>query len=278
MDSSRSVTLPPQLIVVLASFRRRSRSKEERRLSIAFAASVAAHAAALFGIAAHEVVRQPSSALGWGPAVLEAVLMQPATQPDVAPPEVITVQSHEESNAPASATPATAQPPGSVSPMQAGPVLGPAAAPGMADPPLSVTVGAIIEPATFGLRYANALKAKFPEPVMRPPQLRSSLVLSYPRAAIETRTQARIAAFLTIDEQGEIVDAELVPDEPLFGPGIHDALRQAHFVPADTDNRPVRYWAILEFAFWIEDAREQVSALAPTRAHAAVALPAGRRQ
>ncbi len=257
-------------IVAIASFRRRSRRNAERRLSIAFAVSVAVHAVALFGMAAHGVVYQSSSPLGWGPGVLEAVLLQPATQPDVAPPEVITVQSHEESSEPIPATSATAEPSGSVSPMQAGPVLGPAAAPGVGDPPLSVTVGAIIEPATFGARYANALKAKFPEPVMRPPQLRSSLVLSYPRAAIETRTQARIAAFLTIDEQGEIVDDEFVPDEPLFGPVIRDALRQAHFVPADADNRPVRYWAILEFTFWIEGAREQVSALTPTRANAAV--------
>ncbi len=243
--------------VVIPSFRRSSQVAAERRLSVAMAASIALHVVALvaFGPALLRVDR--TSPFGQGALALQAVLVQADSQPEVEQP---LLASSEPEDAPKVSEPAQAPdvlPPTPQGPETVAPAAGPAAM-GSRDPPVSITVGAVIDPTRFGARYAKTLAELFPDPVARPPQLRSSLVLMYPREAMETRTKARIAAILTIDELGAIAAQTLVPEDATFGPVVADALRTAQFLPAEWDGKPVRYWTILEFVFWVDGARREV--------------------
>jgi hypothetical protein len=256
---SRQVNRAPRKIFSVRSFRRRREAEAKRRLSVAIVMSLLFHAAVLFAVGTHLVLR-PSSPKGWGSVVLQAVLQDAATQPEAITPEILITQPVERAKEVMPAAPPKVEPPGPVGAAQSAPTTGASVAPGIVDPRHGVTGGMILDPAKVGPRYAAALAQMFPEPPARLPQLKSPPVLSYPRAAIENRTQARIAAILTIDERGEIIDKSIVPNDPVFGPVVSEALEDTHFSPAETDGNAVRYWAILEFEFWIDGARAGVAA------------------
>jgi hypothetical protein len=252
------VNRPRRKIFSVESFRRRSQADAERRLSVAIAMSLLFHAVLLaFGM---QFLIRPSSPTGWGSVVLQAVLQEAATQPEATAPEVLITQPAEAAKEVVPAEPPRVQPPGPVGAAQSAPTAGASVAPGAVDPRHSVTGGVILDPAKVGARYATALAQLFPDRPARRPQLTTPPVLSYPRAAIESRAQARIAAILIIDERGEIVEKSIVPNDPVFGPVVSEALEATRFSPAETDGSPVRYWTILEFVFWIEGARAEVAA------------------
>ena len=246
-------------IFSVRSFRRRSQADAQRRLSVAIVISLLFHAVALFAFGTHLLIR-PTSPKGWGSVVLQAVLQDAATQPEAVAPAILTTQPAEAAKEVVPDAPRKVEPPGPIGTTQSGPAAGPSVAPGEIDPRHGVTGGVLVDAAKVGPRYAAALAELFPDRPARRPQLKSPPILGYPRAAIETRTQARIAAILTIDERGEIVEKSIVPYDPVFGPAVSEALEGAHFIPAETDGNPVRYWAILEFTFWIDGARAEVAA------------------
>jgi protein TonB len=250
--------------VAVPSFRRTSRAQAERRLWIAVAISVAIHALVLFAYQRGVLVRESTTPYGQGAQVLQAVLEQPKALPEVVVPLLTTVEASDAPKLPAAPppTPEVAAPAPS-GPSDAAPTAGASTALGTRDPPLSVTVGAVNDPGKYGERYAKTLADVFPDPVMRQPQLRSSLVVVYPRDAVDTRTRARIVAILTVDATGDIVDRKLIPEDPVFAPTVTEALKEARFVPAEWDGKPVRYWAILEFVFSIEGAQREVSPALP---------------
>ena len=192
--------------------------------------------------------------------MLQAVLQDAATQPDAIAPATLITQPTEAAKEVMPVEPPKIEPPGPIGARQSAPVPSTSVAPGAVDPRHGVTGGMLLDAAKVGPRYAAALRQHFPDPPSRRPVLKSPPVLAYPRAAIETRTQARISAILTIDERGEIVEKSIVPFDPVFGPAVSEALEDTHFIPAETDGNPVRYWAILEFEFWIDGARTDVGA------------------
>lgn len=116
-------------------------------------------------------------------------------------------------------------------------------------PPGDVAVGAAETAEPLGHAQALRLAQRFPEPVARPPQLKDPLVVPYPPRAARANREARIAALVIIDTAGQALEATLVPDDPLFGPTVEDALRSAKFRPAEAEAKPVPYWVILEFVF-----------------------------
>ncbi len=73
----------------------------------------------------------------------------------------------------------------------------------------------------------------------------------YPRAALDAGTEGSVAALLTLDAQGHVVDATLLPEDGLFAPAVAQAIKSAEFAPAETDGKPVPYWAIVQFFFTI---------------------------
>jgi TonB family protein len=110
-------------------------------------------------------------------------------------------------------------------------------------------VGLINDPSRLGPDYLARLAQRFPERVQKPPELLGSMVVPYPAAALESGLERRVAVLLTLRADGSIAEAELVHDDPVFGPTALEALAKAHFSPAEIGGKPVPYWAIVEFVF-----------------------------
>jgi hypothetical protein len=121
-----------------------------------------------------------------------------------------------------------------------------------ADAPLpagNTSFGAIADSERLGHAQALRLAQRFPRTAAKPPRLSGPLFVPYPPRAAGARAEARIAALVLLDSTGRIVDTTLFPDEPLFGPTILAALKDARFSPAEADATPMPYWVILEFVF-----------------------------
>lgn len=118
------------------------------------------------------------------------------------------------------------------------------------DPNGSITIG-MLDPQILGGGIASTLANRYPARVDREPRLGGGLVLPYPPAAREARVSGRVAAVLDLDEKGKIVGTVLVPNHPLLGPAVAEALKEARFAPGEIAAKPVPYWAIVEFTFAI---------------------------
>jgi TonB family protein len=116
---------------------------------------------------------------------------------------------------------------------------------------VSVAVGLIDDPARLGPDYVVRLAQRFPERAAKPPMLVGTTIVVYPPAALASGTEQRVAVLLTLRADGSIAEAQLVHEDPLFGPTALDALKDARFTAAEIDGKPVPYWAIVEFVFML---------------------------
>jgi hypothetical protein len=232
-----------------------------RRVSIALGASTLIHVIllALLGGIFQAWPRTSPQGIG-STLVLHAFLQGPDTPVQVEPPPVMTVVP-ETPKEPLLPPPATARPAPQAPTGDYGSWREPSenATPGAPDPPVLITSRTLQDASKLGASYAEALARQFPDRVQREPQLRSPLVVLYPRAGIDKRMSARIAAQLTINENGEIVERRLIPDEPVFGPAVAEALAGVRFSPAEIEGKAVPYYVIIEFAFAINPRRRGAS-------------------
>ncbi|HEV8553032.1 MAG TPA: energy transducer TonB [Casimicrobiaceae bacterium] len=233
----------------------------DRRLSIAIGVSLLVHAVTIASLRGLLPTVYSYAQGGAGSfTALQAVLAGPKSEP--APAEQT---EREPAIDPGLLLPPGAQP--VESPIQRPPpqtAPAPGGGPvttGPNSPDVSVAVGLIDDPARLGPDYVARLAQRFPERVSKTPLLLGSPIVMYPAAAMAAGAERRIAALLTLDADGRIVDSQLVPDDPMFGPVVQDALKNAQFTPAEIDMRTVPYWAILEFVFTLE----RPSAPAPRR-------------
>jgi hypothetical protein len=120
---------------------------------------------------------------------------------------------------------------------------------GTRSPNASVAVGLIDDPGRLGADYVVRLAQRFPNRAAKPPMLVGSTIVVYPPAALESGTERRVAVLLTLRPDGSIAESQLVPEDPMFGPTVLDALKDARFTPAEIEGKPVPYWAIVEFVF-----------------------------
>jgi len=245
-----------------------TRRARERRLSIAIGVSLLVHAITIASLRGLLPTVYSYAQGGTGSfTALQAVLAGPKSEPAPA----------EQTEPEPAIDPGLLLPPGANPiesaiqrpPPQTAPILGggPIRS-GPSSPDVSVAVGLIDDPARLGPDYVARLAQRFPQRVSKTPLLLGSPIVMYPAAAMAAGAERRIAALLTVDANGRIVDSQLVPDDPLFGPVVQDALKDAQFTPAEIDTTTVPYWAILEFVFTLE----RPSAPAPRRAGPASAL------
>jgi hypothetical protein len=239
----------------------------ERRLSIAIGVSLLVHAVTIASLRGLLPTIYTYAQGGAGSfTTLQAVLAGPRSEPS--PVEQTEPEPAIDPNLllPPGANPietAIQQPPPQTAPTPGG---GPVRS-GPNSPDVSVAVGPIDDPARLGPDYVVRLAQRFPERVSKTPQLLGSPSVMYPAAAMAAGAERRIAALLTLDANGQIVDTQLVPDDPMFGPVVQEALMNAQFAPAQIDTRTVPYWVILEFVFTLE----RPSAPQPRRAAGASA-------
>jgi outer membrane biosynthesis protein TonB len=236
----------------------------DRRLSIAFTASLVMHAlvlAALRGLPATPY-SFAEGGVGSIPA-LQAVLagppveLQEVIEPLSPEPMIETPLLAPALIKPVETTFGRTHPPTTPIP-GGGPVR-----PGPASPEANVAVGTIADPGKLGPDYAAQLAQRFPNPVHVVPTLIGTPPVPYPRAALESGIEGRFAAVVAVDDLGKAVDAKLVVEDPLFGPVVLEALKKAEFAPAQYDGNVVPYWAIVQFTFTIGKPTPSVAAAPP---------------
>jgi hypothetical protein len=234
----------------------------ERRLSIAIGVSLLVHAVTIASLRGLWPTIYTYAQGGAGSfTTLQAVLAGPRTEPSPAEQTEPEPAINPSLMLPPGANPietAIQRPPPQTAPTPGG---GPVRS-GPNSPDVSVAVGLIDDPARLGPDYVVRLAQRFPERVSKTPLLLGSPIVMYPAAAMAAGAERRIAALLILDADGRIVDAQLIPDDPMFAPVVQEALKNAQFAPAEVDTRTVPYWAILEFVFTLE----RPSAPAPSRA------------
>jgi hypothetical protein len=233
------------------------RVSADGRFSIALGISIALHMLALIMVVS--VMRFSPSAYPFGEdgrLVLQATLTADSGG-QLAEPEPIAVvdDRSERRTAVIPPTPAPAEqapaPAGKTeSPIQQAPT----ADPGSPDPPVMITTRTLRDLGKLPSSTAEALAQRFTDAVQRTPELRVPLLVLYPREALDERRNARLTAALAITENGEISEKTIIPDDPVFGPAIMEALKDARFNPAEIDGHAVAYWAVIEFVFSVGQA------------------------
>jgi hypothetical protein len=169
--------------------------------------------------------------------VVDTEVLAPIEQP--APPALFLppVEVPIETTSQRARLPAVAPPPG------------PVPQPGSDRPRVIISVKLIDDPSSLGADYALLLAQRFPRRAQKPPALIGSPAVVYPRAALDAGSGGAVAALLTIDAQGNIVDSTLLPENGLFSPAVAAALKLMRLTPAEIDGKPVPYWAIVEYYF-----------------------------
>jgi hypothetical protein len=225
-----------------------NRRTADRRLSIAIGVSLLVHAltiASLRGLLPTIYTFAPG---GGSITALQAVLAAPIsdippaepTEPEPAidptlllPPEANPLE------------PPLERPLPHVAPMPGGGAV----TSGARSPEVSIAVGLIEDPGRLGPDYVVRLAQRFPDRAPKPPMLAGTTSVAYPPAALASGTERRVAVLLTLRADGSIAESQLIPDDPLFGPTVLEALKDARFTPAEIEGKPVPYWAIVEFVF-----------------------------
>jgi outer membrane biosynthesis protein TonB len=125
---------------------------------------------------------------------------------------------------------------------------------GPPNPRGSVAVGLLANPEQVSIAIAGRLAQTFPVRPARAPKLNGAVITAYPIDAARAHQSARIAAVLTVDASGKIVERDTVlsPDDPTFRTAVLSALGDTQFTPAELDGKPIAYWAVLEFVFDID--------------------------
>lgn len=118
----------------------------------------------------------------------------------------------------------------------------------------SITVGLLHDAAKLSIATAARLEQRFPVAAARTPKLGGAVIARYPPDAARARRSARVAAVLTVDAAGKIVDEDtiLVPDDPMFHDAVLAAVASAKFTPAELEGKQIPYWVILNFFFDID--------------------------
>ena len=125
---------------------------------------------------------------------------------------------------------------------------------GPSSPSGSITVGLIYKPEQVSVATGARLAQRFPVVATRTPKLNGAVIARYPTDAARAHQSTRIAAVLTVDASGKVIDGDtmLVPDDSMFHDAVLTAIASAKFTPAELDGKPIPYWVILNFFFDID--------------------------
>ncbi|MFI4904710.1 MAG: energy transducer TonB, partial [Burkholderiales bacterium] len=230
----------------------------ERPLGVSVLASTLLHALVIVALAS--IAPKISLLPAWRgvSAPIQVELRQPVVPvPEPAPEPVTAIAVPELSPAPAPVPPqeAPAQPPVQISAAASSlPAQQLSLRAGPASPTGSITVGLLHDPAKLSTATAARLEQRFPVVAARTPKLGGAVIARYPPDAARARRSAHVAAVLTLDASGKIVDKDtiLVPDDPMFHDAVLAAVASAKFTPAELEGKQIPYWVILNFFFDID--------------------------
>jgi TonB family protein len=75
---------------------------------------------------------------------------------------------------------------------------------------------------------------------------------TYPEEAREAKVTGAVRVLATVDEQGNVVDAEAISGSPMLQAAAVAAARQAKFEPLITNGRPVKTKSVISYSFRVE--------------------------
>ena len=75
---------------------------------------------------------------------------------------------------------------------------------------------------------------------------------TYPPEAREAKVAGAVRVLTTVDEQGNVVEAEAISGSPMLQAAAVAAARQAKFEPLVNDGRPVRTKSVISYTFRVE--------------------------
>jgi outer membrane biosynthesis protein TonB len=230
----------------------------ERPLGVSMLASTVLHVALIALLASARPTISLLPAWQAMTASIQVDLQQPAVTVPVAAPEpvaVISVPEPAPTPAPTPPKDLTAKVPVPISaPTSAATTQPMSIRTGPPNPDGSVAVGLLGNAEQASAAIAARLAQTFPVRPARAPKLSGAVITAYPIDAARAHQSARIAAVLTVDASGKIVERDTVlsPDDPTFRTAVLAALADTQFTPAELDGKPIVYWAILEFVFDID--------------------------
>ena len=230
----------------------------ERPLGVSVVASTVFHVALIALLASARPTVSLLPAWQAMTASIQVELQQPPAvvpQPPPEPVTVISVPEAEPARAPAPPKEVTQKVPVPISaPPSAAATQPLSIRTGPPNPTGSVTGRLLGDPAQVSAGTAARLAQRFPVSAARAPKLNGAVITAYPIDAARAHQSARIAAVLTVDVSGNIVDRDIVlsPDDPTFRAAVLTALASTKFTPAELEGKPITYWAILEFVFDID--------------------------
>lgn len=250
--------------MLLGAERWADRDALDRRLAIAVGASLFVHALTLASL--HDFLPSLPALAERGAgnfAALQAVLAGPPVdvettsgkEPRAINPALLLPPAANVAERPAAPAPRRQSQP---------PPAGDASHAGPASPKVSITIAVVSDATRLGAVYAQQLAERFPARASDTPMLGSLAPgVMYPKAALDSGAEGRVLAVLILDAGGKIVDAKLLPDDPVFGPAVLNWLKSAQFSPALSAGTPVPYWTIVEIVFSIARPDPVVAAARP---------------
>lgn len=116
-------------------------------------------------------------------------------------------------------------------------------------PAVDIGVGLVRDRADFPSDIRAQLAAEFPLVPARLPRTQRPVTIAYPEAALREGREDRVFALVLLDTNGTATEIIVIPDDPIFGRAIREALAATSFVPAYDNGKAIRYWLGLKFEF-----------------------------
>jgi TonB family protein len=123
-------------------------------------------------------------------------------------------------------------------------------------------VGALLQDrARLGDFYARRL-GEFPREIDVPARLSGKIVAQYPIDALAGGIEGSVAVWAIVDETGMAAEVDVIDGPPALVQAAVAAVREARFLPARNNMKPIRFPIALEFRFDANDRGARVVARA----------------
>jgi len=97
--------------------------------------------------------------------------------------------------------------------------------------------------------FAMREQSEFPVEVDFPVRWKEPIRAEYPATARARGVESSVVAWAVIDETGHAEEIHVLDDPPEFTDAVAAAIRQAEFIPARNNLKPIRFPVALEFDF-----------------------------
>jgi TonB family protein len=94
---------------------------------------------------------------------------------------------------------------------------------------------------------------EFPVELDYPVRLAGKIIVPYPPAALAAGREGAVAVWVLVDEKGGAEEIDVTEGSEEFANAVTEAIRAAHFLPAQNNLAPIRFPISLEFQFKASD-------------------------